>query len=770
MSIVYTSGRNIQSKKNPPSQTIPVVNTWTRPADWLTLPTVGPTDQKLVGLYAVFDNGANYVAVLCTTSTGTYTVDWGDGSSPVTVSSGSVAQYAYNYASISSGTLTTRGYKQVIITITPTSGNLLTFDLDQKYVNSPVLSRYNTKWLDISMGSPYMTDFNLPKSAVVSANMLEQVTFVSKGSTFVDFTDAFYLLFGLRKVNISADMSTATSTLSMFYNCSALEEVPYFDTTNVVNMQWMFMNCYNLRKVPTYNTSNVTNMTNMFNSCRNLTEIPPLDTSKVSSIGTFATNCVSLKKLPYLNTINVSTATQMFDGCTNITTSPAYNWSNLVTGTQLYANCASLVTIPPIVSPNLTTATSMFNGCTSLNGNITIDTTKVTDASSMFASCRSLSTAPSLNLSNATTTVSMFISCVSLTTSPAYDLSNCTTANTMFSGCTALQSVGNLNTPNLTFIVSTFQNCASLETVPNFDTTKVTNIQAMFAGCQELKSEGLPTYNFSNVTSASTVFQNCNNLVSVPSFNFNKATTVTSMFQNASSLVSIPAFNFSNVTAVATSFANGANSMGVTNLTGIKFSVDYTNCLMNKTNLELMFTNLGTAATTQTVTITSNPGADTAIAKTGTWTTGSKNVTITVAGSVVTGMYMYGAIAGINCSFTDAGDIVTVTGGSALAPIAGTVVAFPSITSTTGISINTLYYVINPSGATFQVALTPGGSAIALTTNGTGTVRYALTVTNVVGTTITLDNYPMTPGTSSPLTFRYLNTNLATFKNWTVSG
>lgn len=68
-------------------------------------------------------------------------------------------------------------------------------------------------------------------------------------------------------------------------------------------------------------------------------------------------------------------------------------------------------------------------------------------------------------------------------------------------------------------------------------------------------------------------------------------------------------------------------------------------------------------------------------------------------------------------TFTDAGDLVTFNKHGLAA---GAAVAFGTITSTTGISINTTYYVINPTTNTFQLASTPGGAALPLTTNGTG--------------------------------------------------
>lgn len=75
-------------------------------------------------------------------------------------------------------------------------------------------------------------------------------------------------------------------------------------------------------------------------------------------------------------------------------------------------------------------------------------------------------------------------------------------------------------------------------------------------------------------------------------------------------------------------------------------------------------------------------------------------------------------------TFQDTGDTVTLT---AHGITAGMRVYFSSITSTTGITANTNYYVINATANTFQLASTLGGSALALTTNGSGTMLYGAT-------------------------------------------
>jgi surface protein len=68
-------------------------------------------------------------------------------------------------------------------------------------------------------------------------------------------------------------------------------------------------------------------------------------------------------------------------------------------------------------------------------------------------------------------------------------------------------------------------------------------------------------------------------------------------------------------------------------------------------------------------------------------------------------------------TFTDSGDLVTRT---AHGYSDNMQVRFFNITSTTGISNGQFYYVINATANTFQVSATFGGTAVALTTDGTG--------------------------------------------------
>ena len=104
--------------------------------------------------------------------------------------------------------------------------------------------------------------------------------------------------------------------------------------------------------------------------------------------------------------------------------------------------------------------------------------------------------------------------------------------------------------------------------------------------------------------------------------------------------------------------------------------------------------------------------------------------------------YSYSAAALVGTeapvTFTDTGDLVSRT---AHGYTNGMQVQFFNITTTTGIVNGQFYFVINATANTFQVAATSGGSALALTNDGTGQLlpyRIAtVTITPQGGGTLT---------------------------------
>jgi len=122
-----------------------------------------------------------------------------------------------------------------------------------------------------------------------------------------------------------------------------------------------------------------------------------------------------------------------------------------------------------------------------------------------------------------------------------------------------------------------------------------------------------------------------------------------------------------------------------------------------------------------------------------------------------------GIATAVACTFQDTGDTVTL---NAHGWANGRAVAFSAITSTTGISTYTTYYVVSQTTNTFQVASTIGGSAIALTTNGSGSVyvpQYRQVIITVVpnASTITQLNLHVKHSTALLQTYSSLFLDIA---------
>ena len=297
------------------------VKEWQRPADWLPMPTnITSADQTFVGLHAVIENSDNYCSFSFTTSAGQYRVDWGDGN--ITLhNSGTIAQYQYNYATVSNSTLSSRGYKQVIIKVTPVSGNLLTCNFQQRFVTTPVQNQaYSSGFLDCILSMP-------------NASTGQSITF-GGGTIRHSYCE---------KVDIKT-IGNVTNMQNIFNGCLSLQSVPLFNTINATSMQNIFNGCLSLQSVPLFNTANVTNMANMF------------------------FNCFSLQSVPLFNTTNVRNMANMFYACSSLQSVPLFNTANVTNMGYMFYNCVSLNFIPAFITTAITSDFIIFaNSCNSLN-------------------------------------------------------------------------------------------------------------------------------------------------------------------------------------------------------------------------------------------------------------------------------------------------------------------------------------------------------------------------------------------------------------------
>jgi surface protein len=284
---------------------------WQRPSDWLTMPTVLITDQTFVGLHAVFPNGNNFAAFRFTTNTGSYQVDWGDGT-VTTYASNFAAEHTYDYSTYdpTNATLSTRGYKQAMITVTPVSGNLTACSFQFRRTTVPTQNQpYSTGFLDCILSMPNASS----GGSIVFGGVAVAHRYVER--------------FDIKTIG------SCTSMPQMFRDCSSLQSVPLFDTSIVTSVASMFNGCTSLQFVPLLDTSVVINMSNMFTNCSSLQSVPLFNTSIVTSMVSMFSGCTSLQFVPLFNTSNVTNMSQMFFNCSSLTSIPALSTAAITTTT-----------------------------------------------------------------------------------------------------------------------------------------------------------------------------------------------------------------------------------------------------------------------------------------------------------------------------------------------------------------------------------------------------------------------------------------------------
>ncbi len=105
------------------------------------------------GLLAVENTDANHIALLATTSTGTYHVNWGDGTLSADCTSNTQVEKSYTYSSLS-GYPEWNGYRLVQVTLSANTGNLAAVSTQRKASSgalSALPASMNVNWLEMDI-------------------------------------------------------------------------------------------------------------------------------------------------------------------------------------------------------------------------------------------------------------------------------------------------------------------------------------------------------------------------------------------------------------------------------------------------------------------------------------------------------------------------------------------------------------------------------------------------------------------------------------------
>ena len=474
---------------------------WTRQGDWVSITGV-PTGE----IYFLVSDATDSKYTIRTTSTGggNIYIDWGDGSTPDTISTGGSTDTLHTFTT--GGTSCSLGYNTWKISITSDSGTRITGC--QIVVNTGQNTEYPSGLLEAWYGDTTITTasniFNEQNAFTPWMTYLEYVK-LPEGMTATDsLARTFFNCRMLKKVDLPTSLPNNQSLSETFYECNSLIELNEFpqDMTGITTCNQLFFNAYSIQRVvypPTLPNCTTLNRVHQNNHCLGECVLPVLENCTTFD---FAFNAcqsltsINIPKWKSAATINLSVA---FSNCTSLKSVKLPNDTPSTTTIIIdsaFNTCSSLETI--IFPPNVKLSGSLagsFQGCNSLVYiSLPMDATAVTAMSNTFNGCNSLqtltlpSTAPSVNI----------------------------TMQSAFQNCFSLDEITIPSTYNITSLVSAFASCRNLKsiTLPNNAQNSITSMAGICNGCSKLKSIVMPT-SLNGVITLASAFINCFSLESI---------------------------------------------------------------------------------------------------------------------------------------------------------------------------------------------------------------------------------------------------------------
>lgn len=347
--VAVASGDTFRSYATKIGDIVTNSTTWVRPAEWLALPVVNAGENKMYGVYAIYENEYNALAIQIGGGLPS-TIYWGDGT---TQSANNLVVYTkvYDYAA-ASGPVSVdrygRNYKQVLVQIdfVSSAGNQTTsIFLDAstglnlggpngwldiiiscpyasvlRFTNTrPALNLERVRVLDHIVNSPNTTylnilslrvmDFDIPlannyqntyqKIGNARRSNGDPLSITCNATTqfSTTFSNAMFTEFGV----ISS--TSATSATSTFQNCFMMEKLGAINLPAATNITSFLNGCYRLRGTINFTTSSsLTTLNSAFSECYSLDGVIFSECSGVTAISNTFLACNSLKtlRLPHI--------------------------------------------------------------------------------------------------------------------------------------------------------------------------------------------------------------------------------------------------------------------------------------------------------------------------------------------------------------------------------------------------------------------------------------------------------------------------------------
>ena len=354
MAIILNSGRAVSNATG-------AFTTYSRNPEYLDLPSLSNGDEKVYILAKIYET-ANYFIIRAKSN---YTVDWGDGTT-TNYASNTVANHEIDWNNISASTVTSTGFRQVIITVTPQSGQTLnSFELRGDFYHPDDSNiNYNLSIVDVKMASQSMTTM---ANAFKENRGIEQFEYVGTTPVLTTVSLCFSTSNNLRKI-VQFNTSNVTSFNQFLMNCSKLIEAPKFDLSSATLVTNMYSYNSRMEYIQPYDLDNdapnITSIASMFAFCGELTNVPITSATNITHFNsTFKQNKFTKFQV---DCPSATTVTNMFEQCTQMVSCTATFPNTLTNTTQMFDACSLLVEIKPFNCINVTNSSTMFRSCGNL--------------------------------------------------------------------------------------------------------------------------------------------------------------------------------------------------------------------------------------------------------------------------------------------------------------------------------------------------------------------------------------------------------------------
>jgi hypothetical protein len=271
---------------------------WTKPAEWIDISTVGDNEINLL-----VSDGTGISFATTVASSGTYTIDWGDGTVETGRASGTTYQHQYNY---SGGTYCANlGYWVYKVRIYGATGNITRWQV-KRHSFTTRKQYLNILWA--VFGTTALTDcsstFYDTVGLTAVCQKLQACTLPTSWGSVSNTQGMFYNCYALSSIVLPTSWGSVTTTSYMFNNCSSLSSIVLPTSWgSVSNTSFMFYNCYALSSIvlPT-SWGSVSNTQGMFYNCYALSSIVlPTSWGSVTTVLSMFNGCYSLKTITGLD-------------------------------------------------------------------------------------------------------------------------------------------------------------------------------------------------------------------------------------------------------------------------------------------------------------------------------------------------------------------------------------------------------------------------------------------------------------------------------------